>query len=527
MKISNSTSRLLSAILAAVLAGLASALTIYFIFGQEAVSLMSGVIVSIMAFLLINQNAMVGLTCFLCQCGGANMAILEKCPSEASKVASVGLTVLLTGVFAAMSGGYAMYKIFNNLAASIVLGVIWGIMIFNIDRYIVMSMRKTGQIANDLKIATPRIVLAIFISIVVVKPLEIRLFADRLQEKIKDLEMSSKEDFKKRRESLYGKDVVIKKMQEYGTQADSLNRMVTGEPVNDPQYETLKNETQSRLQRRQQITRENAPLINHLKLEINMLEKNPSVYQLDSNGIKKPAGADAIHLASNIAKLRELKTDLKNSIDAHELANKNQLRYLENYQQRARDLVNDIMNQSAEIKKKSDSIDIAMRPDILKGDTAVHAAFTDNFVTQIEALGDLTSERLSTMWWMSWMIIILFMIIETSPIFVKLISPSGPYDEMLEAENVRLKSKSIYDSNTQMMMDEHDNQVKLQTYIQLQQNKSQEIENAIKAWALRKKSSLKQDHGSWSDEDFKRYINELTVFSDELLASMNGSKKQS
>lgn len=527
MSFSSSIFRLLPTILAALFAGFVVALTFYFYFdsNQVAVSLIVGIIAGIMAFLLINRTAMFGLTRFLCQCGGANMAVLEKCPNETPKLSSIGLTVLLTGVFATMSGGYAMYKVFNSLPSAIVLGTLWGIMIFNIDRYIVMSMRKTGDLGHDFKIATPRIILAILISIVVVKPLEIRLFADRLQVKINDLELRSKEDFKKRRESFHGKDNVVIEMQEYKVRTDSLSRMLQGEPIKDPQYEALKMETQTKLQQRQQKERENIPRISQLRVEINRLEKAPSVYQLDSNGVKKPAGADAVQIAENISKLHELRIGLVNAIDAHDLASKNQLKYLENYRQQVRSQADGNQNRFDEMKRKRDSIDFAMRQDVEKDNQVNKTSYTDNFVTQIEALGDLTSKWFSTMWWMSWLIIILFMVIETSPIFVKLISPSGPYDEMVEAENVRLKAKSIYDSNTKMMMDEHDNQVNLQTYIQLQQNKNQEIENAIKAWASLKKSTLKQNHGTWHDEDFKKYIQELTTFSDELMASMNDSKK--
>ena len=54
-------------------------------------------------------------------------------------------------------------------------------MIFNLDRYIVSSMRKEGKTAKELLIATPRILLAILISVVIAKPLELKIFEKEIE----------------------------------------------------------------------------------------------------------------------------------------------------------------------------------------------------------------------------------------------------------------------------------------------------------------------------------------------------------
>lgn len=54
------------------------------------------------------------LTEILAKCGGAHIPTLEKCPTQAGKYASVGITIIFTGIFAAFSGGYAFYKVFNK-----------------------------------------------------------------------------------------------------------------------------------------------------------------------------------------------------------------------------------------------------------------------------------------------------------------------------------------------------------------------------------------------------------------------------
>ena len=82
---------------------------------------------------------------FFWLCSGANRHILEKCPTEGSKYAGIGATIFFTGVFAALAGAYSLYTVFENYIVSVIFGIVWGLMIFNLDRYIVSSMRKEGN----------------------------------------------------------------------------------------------------------------------------------------------------------------------------------------------------------------------------------------------------------------------------------------------------------------------------------------------------------------------------------------------
>src|SRR6187549_34343 len=116
------------------------------------------------------------ITNFFLICSGVDSSLLKKCPSETSKYAGMGATIFFTGVFAALAAGYALYTVFDNVAIASVFGLLWGLMIFNLDRYIVSSMRKEGNFNRELLTASPRIVLAIIISIVIAKPLELKIF---------------------------------------------------------------------------------------------------------------------------------------------------------------------------------------------------------------------------------------------------------------------------------------------------------------------------------------------------------------
>src|SRR5687768_4320191 len=104
------------------------------------------------------------ITMFFWHCSGADLDILKKCPTESSKYVGIGATIFFTGLFAALSGAYALYTVFDSIFTSLIFGFVWGLMIFNLDRYIVSSMRKEGKFSRELALATPRILLAILIS---------------------------------------------------------------------------------------------------------------------------------------------------------------------------------------------------------------------------------------------------------------------------------------------------------------------------------------------------------------------------
>ncbi|WP_200976140.1 DUF4407 domain-containing protein [Echinicola sp. 20G] len=113
---------------------------------------------------------------FLWFCSGANMALLKKCPTESNKYMGIGGTVFFTGILAALSAGYALYTVFGLWYWGVVFGLIWGVMIFNLDRFIVSSMRKKDSAWSEWKLAFPRLVLAVFLALVISKPLELKVF---------------------------------------------------------------------------------------------------------------------------------------------------------------------------------------------------------------------------------------------------------------------------------------------------------------------------------------------------------------
>lgn len=124
---------------------------------------------------------------FLWSCAGVNKKIIRRCDNEQSKYAGVGGTILFTGIMAAISGAYALFFIFSSVILSIIFGLVWGSMIFNLDRYIVNSMYvDESPFLNwpKIKAAMPRFVLAFFLGIVISTPLEMKIFSDKIDSQI-------------------------------------------------------------------------------------------------------------------------------------------------------------------------------------------------------------------------------------------------------------------------------------------------------------------------------------------------------
>src|SRR6201996_6579500 len=113
---------------------------------------------------------------FLWWCSGVYQGLLKDCPSEQTKYAGLGGVLLATFVLAALSAGYAIYSVFNNPGWEVTFAVIWGLIIFNLDRLLVATMRKYGvSRRKQIGVAAPRMALALLIGFTIARPLELKI----------------------------------------------------------------------------------------------------------------------------------------------------------------------------------------------------------------------------------------------------------------------------------------------------------------------------------------------------------------
>ena len=92
---------------------------------------------------------------FFIFCSGADTKILEQCsPGEQTKYAGIGATAFFTAVMAFIASAYALYTVFDNYISAIFFGFIWGLLIFNLDRFIVSTaiLQKLTIVSGDKKL---------------------------------------------------------------------------------------------------------------------------------------------------------------------------------------------------------------------------------------------------------------------------------------------------------------------------------------------------------------------------------------
>lgn len=127
-------------------------------------------------------------------CAGADRGLLRMCPSDHSKYTGIGTVILFTALMAWFSSYMAMRLVFNvetngvgaNIAA-IGFASFWALMIFFLDRFITNTMYSDGNVTISKKEfvgGLPRILIAIFLGIVISAPLELEIFHNEINNMI-------------------------------------------------------------------------------------------------------------------------------------------------------------------------------------------------------------------------------------------------------------------------------------------------------------------------------------------------------
>jgi hypothetical protein len=144
---------------------------------------------------------------FFLLCSGVDTTLLSHAKTDEIKHAGIGATIFFTGVFAFLASFYALYTVFFNLWASLLFGLLWGLMIFNLDRYIVSSMRKKENLFRNITMSLPRIILAVIISIVIAKPLELKIFESEINAELISMQQETRKLHEDKLKSRYESDI--------------------------------------------------------------------------------------------------------------------------------------------------------------------------------------------------------------------------------------------------------------------------------------------------------------------------------
>lgn len=318
-----------------------------------------------------SESSIKGVYRFFCWCSGARLYLLKKCPTDYNVFFGIGMIVFLTGIMAALSGSYAFFTVFNNVYIATAFGVFWGVLIFFFDWYLVASLRKENKVYKEILTASPRIILAIFLAVVISKPLELKLFESEINGQIEQMSQLKYNKFK----GIVGNSFSdIEKLQK---QNNNYQAIINGFMVQRTAlFELIIEEAEGR---------------------------SPT----------------AIVGKGSVYKEKKNEYDRINKIYEEEKA-------------RLYPLIEANNKRLLELNAQKDS-QLQTGNKVMKGATG--------FLARIEAYNALGNENRGVKY-AGLFILFMFICIETGPMFVKLISKRGAYDELLAFEEVKIMTQA-------------------------------------------------------------------------------------
>ena len=319
---------------------------------------------------------------FFLVCSGVDLNLVRKCSDgEQTKYAGIGATVFFTSLMAFIAGAYALYTVFDNLFAAIGFGLVWGLLIFNLDRFIVSTLRKRKNKFDEFLQATPRIILAVIIAIVISKPLELKIFEKEINQ------------------------VLLEQKNEL----------------------TLSNKTQ--------IAQQFTPEIEQINQEITQLKSDVTAKESEVNALYETFIAEAEGRKGT--ELIGKGPVYKEKREKHDAA----LLELQTLRAENSEKVATKELAISDLIAKQKAQEVTTQP-IIDG--------FDGLMARVNALGELP-------WLPSFFIFLLFLAIETSPIFAKLFSSKGEYDFKLQDAEDAVKtwvSQKIHQRKTLLQTDQ-------------------------------------------------------------------------
>ena len=389
----------------------------------------------------------------LWKAAGSDGYILKRSTySDQVKYACLGGIVVATGFMAAVAGGYAIYTIFEPKGSALdggtdtttaimasAFGIIWGLIIFNIDRFIVAATGKGdgteaitwGEFVNSV----PRIIMGLVIAITISKPMEIRMFKSEI-----DAE-------------LHQEQLVKRKEYEIATKANYVSR-----------FDLIEEDLVK-------IERERNDVVGRLKLA----EKE---YTDQLQG-RAGAGAGAGPLSKALKQqMDKVERDLNGYDQSHQVA-------LER-------LNNEKLKLTEELDKE-----LAKNEEVANG--------LDGLLERLKL-----AHKIAGMW-ITFFITLLFVVIELTPIFFKMMLIKSPYDfmgdniqELLKADNgIQIKYDYYKDKEGQEkdLIISHHAERKIDEKIALMKAQSELSDYIIERWKENEKKKI--------DENIENYISEV------------------
>ena len=383
-------------------------------------------------------------------CAGVDRDLLTMCPSDHAKYSGVGTVIFFTALMAWFSSFIAMRLVlkapmdqFNNseTIGAAIFAIFWAAMIFCLDRFITNTMYSDGKVTiskQEFICGLPRIVIAIFLGIVISAPLELMIFNDEIENKIHN---ELKIDNRERINAEYkGKSSLIKE------KLSTLQQKRVAIVENQSKIPQLKDQIIKEEEKRNKAINNVKVLPTNTTVLKEAGEKRKDYERRLSDQKRSDMNADAqskISLQNEAAKPYDDKIAslqqqiIELSADTNQLnnlisANSNELRSLDNQYKRDIHVADSVFLSKLGLKTRLEALhEIAM-----EGYTP-YQGDTDTWLDYI---------TLHRMWYYLFfsaigLIMLLFILIDISPVLYKMMLADGKYDNYLHQEKLLAQDK--------------------------------------------------------------------------------------
>jgi aerobic-type carbon monoxide dehydrogenase small subunit (CoxS/CutS family) len=127
---------------------------------------------------------------YLAWLGGADQAVLAQVPSARARFVQMAGILLTTAGLAVASMSFALHDGLKvPWPPTVFLGLLWGFVILNIDRFLVLSMGSTRHRGRLLLMAAPRFAMAVVLALVISTPLVLRVFASDINAQLYTMQL--------------------------------------------------------------------------------------------------------------------------------------------------------------------------------------------------------------------------------------------------------------------------------------------------------------------------------------------------
>lgn len=406
---------------------------------------------------------------------GTELDILEKCRTDYKKFSAIGATILMTAFIAFCAGTSAAWYFTQrgnatsgSLGWAMLFGLIWALLIFCIDRSLVITLKK-DPLAKKQKFWIPllsRSALACIIAFMVSIPLELVIFEDFIAEQKFFFDESAANELSESTRA-HKEEVGLGGEINLSTRTmgrlDSLNNNLRGN------VSSLNSQIQNQ---RNQLNNPNTTTYTNAKAKYN--NYNIRINTANNNLARATNAQDSLRYVQEIERLKGERRPYWDTMEAEKKewnarVNK-KIEDLEEErdadQQQIEQNTHDYVKESERLARHRDIKDslATERGKIVqdfKQTSNKGNLFIQNYrileyaVWRRDANGDLPTEL-----FFLWMIRLLFFIIEILPTVVKIVTPIGSYDRMVYAEEKQMMEYLVSTEYIDRIRNMHDVELK-------------------------------------------------------------------